>query len=131
MAHPPICGWHELSSEIQELVREKSSVMALVTKPDRAGIRAEVWKAIEVSNSRRFTDLDMRGYRGDKPGWIAERICCVALAVEIRRMIQNQAPAFEGVRDLLAARPDTSELLIESRRTSGQSHSNCQFPAES
>jgi hypothetical protein len=105
--------------------------MTLVAKPECAGIRAEVWKAIEVSNSPRITDLDLRGYRGDKPGWIAERICCMALAVEIRRMIQDQAPAFEGARNLLAARPDASKLLIESRRTAQQSHSNCQFPAQS
>jgi len=130
MAHPPICGWHDLSFDIQELVREKSTVMALVAKPACAGIRADVWKVLEASNGPRITELDLRGYRRDKPGWITERICCVALAVEIRRIIQGRAPAFEGVRDLLTARPDARKLLFESRKAAWQSHSNCQFPAK-
>ena len=73
-------------------------------------------------------ELDLHGYRQSDPGWITERICCVALAVEIRRTIRGQEPAFEGVRDLLKARPDAIKLLFESRNSAPQSHSNCQFP---
>ena len=40
-------------------------------------------------------------------GWLAERICCMVLAVEIRRMIQDQAPAFAGVRDLIRQSPES------------------------
>lgn len=54
-----------------------------------------------------------------------------ALAVEIRRIIQHQGPAFEGARNLLGARPDASKLLFDNRRDARQSHSNCQFPTES
>lgn len=121
MAHPPFCGWRDLACDIKELVRDKPVVMALVTKPECAGIRAEAWSVLEAANGRRITELDLHGYRRDKPGWITERICCVALAVEIRRIIQGQATAFEGVRNLLKSRPDAINLLFESRKAATES----------
>ena len=59
----------------------------------------------------RISDLDLRGYRGEKPGWLVQRICCMSLAAEIRRMTLDLEPAFDGVRRLLEALQDASKLV--------------------
>jgi hypothetical protein len=87
--------------EFQALVRDKALILKLVTRPESGGIRARVWEAIEVALTPRVTDRDLRGYRSAKPGWIADRICCLSVAVEIHRMIMGSEPAFERVRKVL------------------------------
>lgn len=49
-----------------------------------------------MSDASRISDLDLRGYRGEKPGWFVQRICCMSLAAEIRRMTLDLEPAFDG-----------------------------------
>jgi hypothetical protein len=117
MARPPMCGWHDLDCDIQGLIRGKSRIVSLVARPECFDIRAQVWEAIAVSNTPRVTELDLRGYRRDKPGWLTERICCVSLAAEIRRMALGLPPAFDAIRSLLEAHPDASKLLRDCRRS--------------
>ena len=87
--------------------------MSLVARTEWFGTRARVWQAIEMSDASRISDLDLRGYRGEKPGWLVRRIRCKSLAAEIRRMTLDLEPAFDGVRRLLEALQDASKLVGE------------------
>jgi hypothetical protein len=109
----PTCKWECLGAEFRALVRDKALILELVTRPESCGIRAHVSEAIEVARNARVTDRDLRGYRSAEPGWIAERICCLSVAVEIRRMIMGSEPAFERVRTVLESDPSAKQLLLE------------------
>jgi hypothetical protein len=74
-----------------------------------------------MSDASRISDLDLRGYRGEKPGWFVQRICCMSLAAEIRRMTLDLEPAFDGVRRLLEALQDASKLVGDCP----QGHARC------
>ena len=78
-----------------------------------AGVRAQVREAIEVALTPRVTDRDLRGYRSAEPGWIADRISCLSVAVEIRRMIMGSEPAFERVRTVLEDDESAKQLVWE------------------
>ena len=43
------CGWLDLNSDIQELVRSKFRILSLVARTEWFGTRARVWQAIEMS----------------------------------------------------------------------------------
>jgi hypothetical protein len=86
---PPTCGWKCVDAEFQAMVLDKARVLQLASRPESSSVRAHVWDALEVARNPRVTDFDLRGYRSAEPGWIADRICCLALAAEIRRMIMG------------------------------------------
>jgi len=104
-------------------------ILQLVSRPESSNVRAHVWDAVEGGRNPRVTDLDLRGYRSDEPGWIADRICCLSVAAEIRRMILGSEPAFERVRVVLENDPTTSELLLRCRSHMRRAHDSCHFPA--
>jgi hypothetical protein len=108
---PPTCGWKCVDAEFQAMVLDKARILQLASRPESSSVRAHVWDALEVARNPRITDFDLRGYRSAEPGWIADRICCLAVAVEIPRMIIGNEPAFECVRVVLEKDPSASELL--------------------
>jgi hypothetical protein len=67
----------------------------------------------------RLSDLDLKGYRRVEPGWIAARIACVVLAVELMQMAARSKPMFWSARAILEksdhARAWVSEALAASR----------------
>jgi hypothetical protein len=111
----PTGGWQRISAEFQALVQGKASILNLVMSPESFGVRAHVREAIDVAHSPRITDYDLRGYRRPEPGWIMDRICCLAIAAEVRRMIVDCEPAFERVRHVLVSQPAAKRLLHECR----------------
>jgi hypothetical protein len=125
---PPTCGWQCVDAEFQAVVLDKA-VLQLVSRPESFSVRAHVWDAVEGARNPRITDFDLRGYRSAEPGWIADRICCLSVAVEIRRMIMGNEPAFERVRTVLENDPSTSNLLLECRSRMRRTHGPCHFPA--
>ena len=108
----------------------ESPILAMASHPTYAGVRAAVWEAIAESKSAQFSDVDLRGYRGDRPGWISGRICCIVLAAELVRLISDQPPTFKAVRELIEARPAARNLIFQSRNVR-EDLSFCQFPAKS
>lgn len=126
---PPTCGWKCVDAEFQAMVLDKARVLQLATRPESSSVRAHVWDALEVARNPRVTDFDLHGYRSAEPGWIADRICCLAAAVEIRRMIMGNEPAFERVRAVLEKDPSASELLSKCRSRMRRTHGSCHFPA--
>ena len=102
----------------------KASILNIVMRPECFDVRAHVWAAIEVERSPRITDYDLRGYRRPEPGWIMDRICCLAIAAEVRRIIVDCEPAFERVRHVLGTQPAARKLLHECRT---HVHPNSQF----
>jgi hypothetical protein len=111
------------------MVLDKARVLQLASRPESCIVRAHVWDALEVARNPRVTDFDLRGYRSAQPGWIADRICCLAVAVEIRRMIMGNEPAFERVRAVLEKNLSASELLSKCRSCMRRTHGSCHFPA--
>ena len=78
------------------MVLDKARVLQLASRPESSSVRAHVWDVLEVARNPHVTDFDLRGYRSAEPGWIADRICCLAVAVEIRRMLVGNEPAAAG-----------------------------------
>ena len=97
-------------------------------RPENFGVRAHVWEAIDVAHSPRITDYDLRGYRRPEPGWIMDRICCLAIAAEVHRMIVDCEPAFERVRHVLVTQPAAKKLLHECRAEIHETHNSCHLP---
>jgi hypothetical protein len=97
-------------------------------RPETIGVRAHVLEAIEVAHSPRITDYDLRGYRRPEPGWIMDRICCLTIAAEVRRMIVDCEPAFERVRHVLGTQPAAKKLLHEYRVQAHRTHNSCHLP---
>jgi hypothetical protein len=126
---PPTCEWKCVGAEFQALVRDKALVLELASRPASSSIRAHVREAVEVARNPHVTDLDLRGYRRAEPGWIADRICCLSVAAEIRRMIMGNEPAFARVRAVLESDPSARKLLLECRSHMRRTHDLCHFPA--
>jgi hypothetical protein len=124
----PTGGWQRINAEFQALVHGKASILNLVMRPECVDVRAHVWAAIEVARSPRITDYDLRGYRRPEPGWIMDRICCLAIAAEVRRIIVDCEPAFERVRHVLGTQPAARKLLHECRAHMHPTHSSCHLP---
>jgi hypothetical protein len=80
----PTCAWQDLSTDFASLTREPS-VLNLVASAEGYGVRAHISEELKTAqpNARRAIDSDLRGYHGNKPGWIADRICCLLAAAEI------------------------------------------------
>jgi hypothetical protein len=110
----PTCGWNRADAEFHVMASDKV-VLQLVSSPESSSVRTHVRDAIEVARNPRITDLDLRGYRSAEPGWILDRICCLSVATEIRRMILGGEPAFERVRAVLQKDPSAKELLLMCR----------------
>jgi len=108
---PPTCEWDFIDAEFQAMALDQV-ILGLVSRPESSNIRAHVRDAVEVARNPRVTDLDLRGYRSAEPGWILDRICCLSVATEIRRMILGCEPAFERVRTVLEIDPSASALLL-------------------
>jgi hypothetical protein len=49
----------------------------------------------------RLSDIDLIGYRRAEPGWIANRIACLVIAVELVRMASSNEPIFSGARAII------------------------------
>lgn len=49
----------------------------------------------------RINDIDLQGYRRAEPGWIANRIACMVIAIELVRMLSRQEPIFLDVRTIM------------------------------
>jgi hypothetical protein len=125
---PPTCEWNCIDAEFQAMALDQV-VLGLVSRPESSNIRAHVRDAVEVARNPRVTDLDLRGYRSAEPGWIVDRICCLSVTTEIRRMILGGEPAFERVRAVLENDPSASELLLRCRVHLHRAHNSCHFPA--
>jgi hypothetical protein len=61
----------------------RQRVLQLASRPEGSNVRAHVWDALEVARNPHYR-FDPRGYRSAEPRRIADRICCLAVAVEIR-----------------------------------------------
>jgi hypothetical protein len=125
---PPNCAWTRVNAEFQVMASDKF-VFQLVSCPESASVRAHVLDAIEVARNPRVTDLDLRGYRSSEPGWIVDRICCLSVATEVRRMVLGIEPAFERVRAVLQEHPAASALLLKCHGHMRRDHDSCQIPA--
>jgi hypothetical protein len=125
---PPTCGWNCVDAEFQAMALDEV-VLRLVSRPESSNVRAHVRDAVEVARTPRVTDFDLRGYRGEEPGWIVDRICCLSVATEIRRMILGSQPAFERVRAVLENDPSANELMLRCRDHMRRAHNSCHFPA--
>jgi hypothetical protein len=125
---PPTCGWKCVDAEFQAMVLDKARILQLASRPESSSVRTHVWDALEVAHNPRITDFDLRGYRSAEPGWIADRICCLAVAVEIPRMIiGNEHLNAYGSFWKRIRQPASScrKCRIRMRRT----HGSCHFPA--
>jgi hypothetical protein len=111
----PTCSWRCIDAEFHALVQGGASILNSVVRPESFGVRAHVREAMETPYRPRISDYDLRGYRRPEPGWIVDRICCLAIATELRRMLVDREPAFESVRHILDALPAAKKLLHECR----------------
>jgi hypothetical protein len=126
----PTCAWQDLSADFDSLTRE-ASVLNLVASAEGHAARAQICEALEDGPpNARVIDSDLRGYHGNKPGWIADRICCLLTAAEICRMLADREPASLAVRDILEAHPATKRLIAGCRSLNGQSQGLCQCRVE-
>ena len=117
---PPTCAWQDLSTDFASLTRE-ASVLNLVASAEGHPVRAHVWEALEGGRpNARVIDSDLRGYHDPRPGWIADRICCLLTAAEIRRMLAGREPASLAVRDILETQPAAKRLFAECRSLNGK-----------
>jgi hypothetical protein len=118
----PLAGVCKLDSTVESIISDTARAWWKATENATS---AEIYPAIvrecagrgvprpsRATVVRRLT-ADLRGYRSAEPGWIAERICCLSVAVEIRRMIMGSEPAFERVRTVLESDPSAKQLLLE------------------
>lgn len=111
----PTCAWQDLSSDFASLSRE-TSVLNLLASNNGCNVRAHISEALESAQPyARVIASDLRGYHGSKPGWIADRICCLLTAVEISRMLADRKPASLEVRRILETHPAANELLNQCR----------------
>ena len=128
----PACRWQDLKIEFESLARDKGSILNLVVRAESYNVRGRIWEALEAGQHiPRVTNADLRGYRRDEPGWIADRICCLLTAVEIYRMMADREPALQGVRHVLETHPAAKQLVGECRLCRRRSHNWRQFPARS
>lgn len=111
----PTCAWQDLITDFASLTRE-GLVLNMVASAEGYGVRAHISEALETDQPKaRVVYSDLKGYRGGKPGWIADRICCLLTAAEICRMLANREPASLTVREVLETHPAAKRLLVECR----------------
>jgi hypothetical protein len=121
----PDCSWSDLDRDFDRLAREPCCfVLARVATPEHAGMRNLVWESLEVGgNSRRIVDAHLRGYNRLQPGWIAGRISCLVIAVEVLRILEGRVPAIKLARTALEAHPAAERLVSECKAL--QSQNSC------
>jgi hypothetical protein len=121
----PDCSWSDLDRDFDRLAREPCCfVLARVATPEHAGMRNLVWESLEVGgNSRRIVDAHLRGYNRLQPGWIAGRISCMVIAVEVLRILEGQVPAIKLVRTAFESHPAAERLVSECKAL--QSQNSC------
>ena len=76
------------------------------------GVRARVWESMEVTRGSRITDSDLHRYHRLEPGWIADRICSLAIAAGFVRIAVDREPAFESIRQIVESRQAARQLLL-------------------
>jgi hypothetical protein len=110
----PDCSWANFEHELAGLAPTggnactrpfpANSVLATVVRPEVIGLRMRILRALQIDEpSVLVSDLDLRGYRRLEPGWIAARIACLVMALEITRLIANRRPVMRYVRTIIEA----------------------------
>jgi hypothetical protein len=108
---------------------DEASILNLVASSDGYGVRAHISEALQSRQpAARVIEYDLRGYRGHKPDWIADRICRLLTAAEIFRMPADRGPASLPVREVLKTHPRGMRLVAACRSQNRQSQGFCQCP---
>jgi hypothetical protein len=84
---------------------EAGSVLRAVISPEFLSLRSKVLASMQTPPAIRLNDFDLHGYRHAEPGWIANRIACLVIAVELVRTVSGSEPIFLGARAII----ETSE----------------------
>jgi TniQ len=83
-------------------VLEAGSVLGTVISPEFLSLRARVLASMQSQPPAiRLNDIDLHGYRRAEPGWIADRIVCLVIAVELVRTVSGSGPIFLGARAII------------------------------
>jgi hypothetical protein len=69
----PTCRWQDLNTEFESLERENASTLNLVMRAESYNVQGRIWEAEARPRIPRVTNTELRGYRRDEPGWIADR----------------------------------------------------------
>lgn len=93
-----------------------TTVLALATTLEYAGMRNLIWESLEVGGpSHRIVDAHLRGSDRVRPGWIAGRISCLVAAVEGLRILEGRTAAIKLARTALEAHPGAERLISECK----------------
>jgi hypothetical protein len=84
---------------------EAGSVLRAVISPEFLSLRSKVFASMQTPPAIRLNDFDLHGYRRAEPGWIATRIACLVIAVELVRTVSGSEPIFLSARAII----ETSE----------------------
>lgn len=82
------------------------SVLSLVCKSTYSGLRFKAIDSLRQRDLARVFNFNLKGYRRSQPGWIADRIIALSLAIEASRIIADAAPCFSGLRRLIHSNED-------------------------
>lgn len=128
----PSAGWVEFESDVRRALGQLpnetadpfagASIFPAIVSPQLARVRRDARTALQLRPVRlSIDDLDILCYRRARPAWIANRIACLATAVEIVRARDDRAPLFSGVRRIVDAARHifTEELRCISLTKSG------------
>ena len=78
------------------------SVLRAVVSSEFFALRATVLTSMQTQPpAMRLNDIDLKGYRRTEPGWIADRIACLVIAVELVRMASRHEPILLGARRII------------------------------
>jgi len=89
-----------------------ASILDLVLGSDGRDVRALILEELQSSQrTLRVVESDLKGYHGHKPGWIAERICCLLTVAEICRMVTDREPALLAVKETLKTHSGGKRLV--------------------
>jgi hypothetical protein len=124
----PTLAWRDFEKVISRIEEQHQtsgflvagSVVKAVIEPEFSFLRAQVLASLQTQPPVMWlTDLDLKGYRRVEPGWIADRIACVVMAVELMQMATRSTPMFLSARAILEksdrARAWVSSALAASR----------------
>lgn len=110
----PESSWATFETEIEALNTARDytgkSVLGLVCKSTYSGLRLKSMDSLCQRDLARVSDFNLMGYRGSQPGWIADRIAALSLAIEVSRMIAGAAPCFSGLRRLIRSSEEGHRL---------------------